>query len=328
MKPNGWRLSAQLVFVALFVLVGAALSFAQDFPSKPINLTVTFAPGGTLDVSTRMLALKAEKFLGQPVIVSNVGGGAGSVALGQIAKKRADGYDLTSCTSTGLIRIPQLRAVPYGHQDFVPIMHFAAVQSGLVVKSDSPFKTLKDLVEHARKNPGKVNYATSGAGSPMHMAMEFIAEKEGIKWVHVPYAGGAPGLTALLGGHVTAMSDSTEWLPHVKEGSLRLLATHGEKRMSSFPNVPTLRDLGYDFINETVFMIAAPKGTPPAAVKKLDEAFHQAMDDPEFVKTIRTIEFEVAYRNSADTQTYLQDAYNRFGEMIKKLNLQKEPESK
>jgi tripartite-type tricarboxylate transporter receptor subunit TctC len=134
-------------------------------------------------------------------------------------------------------------------------MHYAAVESGVVVKADSPYKTFKDLIEYARKNPGKVNYATSGAGSPMHMAMEFVADKEKIKWVHVPYAGGAPGLAAVLGGHVTAMSDSTEWLPHVKEGSLRLLVTHGEKRMKSFPNVPTLRDLGYDFINETVFML-------------------------------------------------------------------------
>jgi tripartite-type tricarboxylate transporter receptor subunit TctC len=328
MKQKGSRFFVTLVFVALLLVLGAAASFAQDYPTKPINVTVTFAPGGTLDVSTRILAIQAEKLLGQPLIINNVGGGGGSVALGQVAKKRADGYDITSCTSTGLIRIPQLRAVPYSLEDFVPIMHFAAVQTGLVVKSDSPFMTLKDLVEYARKNPGKVTYATSGAGSPMHIAMEFIADKEGIQWTHVPYAGGAPGLTAVLGGHVTAMSDSTEWLPYVKEGSLRLLATHGEKRMALFPNVPTLRDLGYDFINETVFMIAAPKGTPPAIVKKLDEAFHKAMNDPEFVKTIRTIEFEVAYRNSADTQKYLEDAYNRFGVMIKKLNIQKEPESK
>jgi tripartite-type tricarboxylate transporter receptor subunit TctC len=179
-------------------------------------------------------------------------------------------------------------------------------------------------VEFAKKNPGKVTYATSGAGSPMHMAMEFVAMKEGLKWTHVPQTGGAPGLTAVLGGHVTAMSDSTEWLPHVQEGSLRLLATHGEKRMKSFPNVPTFRELGYDFINETVFMIAAPKGTPAPVIKKLDESFHKAMDDPQFVQTIANIEFAVSYRNSADTKKYLDDAYARFGEMIKKLGIQKE----
>ena len=277
----------------LLLILVPVFAFAQQYPTKPVNLIVTFAPGGTLDASTRMLAVKAEKFLGQPLVVSNVGGGAGSVALGQVVKKRPDGYDITSCTSTGIIRLPQLRSVPYSPEDFIPIMHFAAVQSGVVVKSDSPYKTFSDLVEYARKNPGKANYATSGVGSPMHMAMEFVADKEKIQWTHVPYAGGAPGLAAVLGGHVTAMSDSTEWLPHVKEGSLRLLVTHGEKRMKSLPNVPTMRELGYDFINETVFMIAAPKGTPAPVIKKLDEALHKGMEDPEFVNTIAAMEFDV-----------------------------------
>ena len=326
MKTHGMRIVNGFICGFLLVLI-PVVSFGQDFPTKPVNLIVTFAPGGTLDTSTRMLAAKAEKFLGQPVIVSNVGGGGGSVALAQVATKNPDGYTITSCTSTGLIRIPQLRDVPYGPADFIPVMHFCSVQSGVVVKSDSPYKTFKDLIEFARKNPGKVTYATSGAGSPMHMAMEFVAIREGIKWTHVPQTGGAPGLTAVLGGHVTAMSDSTEWLPHVKEGSLRLLVTHGEARMKIFPDVPTLRDLGYDFINETVFMIAAPKGTPAPVIKKLDESFRKAMDDPQFVQTISNIAFEVSYRNSEDTKKYLDDAYIRFGEMIKNLGL-KEPEKK
>ncbi len=319
-RYSGWT----VLLCGLILILAVDLSLAQPYPTKPVNLIVTFAPGGTLDASTRILAAKAEKFLGQPLIVSNVGGGAGSVALGQVAKKRPDGYDIASCTSTGLIRIPQLRAVPYSPDDFIPVMHFAAVQSGVVVKSDSPYKSFKDLVEYAKKNPGKVNYATSGVGSPMHISMEYVADKEKIQWTHVPYSGGAPGLAAVLGGHVTAMSDSTEWLPHVQEGSLRLLVTHGERRMKIFPNVPTLRDLGYDFINETVFMIAAPKGTPAPVIKKLDESFHKAMDDPEFIKTIASIEFDVAYRNSEDLKKYLDDAYGRFTVMIKKLNITKE----
>jgi len=323
MKAKRSKVVSAVVLGFLFVLV-PVFSFAQDFPTKPVNVIVTFAPGGTLDVATRILATKAEKFLGQAVMVSNVGGGGGSVALAQVATKKPDGYEITSCTSTGLIRIPQLRAVPYGPEDFIPVMHYAAVESGVVVKSDSPYKTFKDLVEFARMNPGKVTYATSGAGSPMHMAMEFVAMKENIKWTHVPQTGGAPGLTAVLGGHVTAMSDSTEWLPHVKEGSLRLLATHGEKRMKNFPNVPTFRDLGYDFINETVFMIAAPKGTPGPVINKLDDSFHKAMDDPKFIETIANIEFAVSYRNSADTKKYLDDASARFAEMIKKMGIQKE----
>jgi len=323
MKPKR-STNVSVMVLGLFFVLFPVFSLAQDYPTKPVNVIVTFAPGGTLDAATRILATKAEKFLGQPVIVSNVGGGGGSVALAQVATTKPDSYEITSCTSTGLIRIPQLRAVPYGPDDFIPVMHYAAVESGVVVKSDSPYKTFKELVEFAKQNPGKMTYATSGAGSPMHMAMEFVAMKEGLKWTHVPQTGGAPGLAAVLGGHVMAMSDSTEGVPHVKEGSLRLLATHVEKRMKSFPNVPTFRELGYDFINETVFMMAAPKGTPAPVIKKLDDSFHKAMDDPQFVQTIANIEFAVSYRNSADTKKYLEDAHARFAEMIKKLGIQKE----
>lgn len=324
MKVNRSKTFKMIFFCALLVALVPAFCSGEEYPTKPINLIVTFAPGGTLDTGARILAAKAEKILGQTIMVSNVGGGGGSVALGQVATKAPDGYNITCTTSTGLIRIPQLRKVPYGLDDFIPIMHFAAVQTGVVVKADSSFKTFKDLTEYAKKNPGAVTYATSGAGNPMHISMEYVAEKEGLKWTHVPFTGGAPGLAAVLGGHVTAMSDSTEWLPHVKDGKLRLLVTHGEKRMRSFPNIPTLRDLGYDFINETVFMIAAPKGTPAAIISKLDNAFQKAMEDPQFIKTLTDMEFDISYRNASDTKKYLDVAHTRFAEMIKKLGIKQE----
>jgi len=326
MNTNRSKVFTSFFFFALLIAIVPAFCFGQEYPTKPINLIVTFAPGGTLDTGARILAAEAEKILGQPVIVSNVGGGGGSVALGQVATKAPDGYNITCCTSSGLIRIPQLRKVSYGPDDFIPIMHFAAVQTGTVVKADSPYNTFKDLVEYAKKNPGAVTYATSGAGTPMHIAMEYVAEQDGIKWTHVPFTGGAPSLAAVLGGHVTAMSDSTEWVPYVKEGKLRLLVTHGEKRMRSFPDVPTLRELGYDFINEAVFMIAAPKGTPEAIINKLDNAFKKAMEDPQFIKTLTAMEFEISYRNPADTKKFLDIAYVRFAEMIKKLGIKQEQE--
>ena len=273
-------------------------------------------------------ASKAEKFLGQPILVTNNGAGGGSVALGIVKNYKPDGYNLAGCTSTGLVRIPQFRTVPYSLDDFIPIMHYAAPQTGLVVRSDSPWKTVKELVDYAKKNPDKVTYSTTGVGSPMHLAMEFIAKQEGIRWTHVPYPGSAPAMTALLGGHVTAQSGDAIWIPHVKEGSLRLLATHGEIRMKTFPNVPTFREVGYDFINETVFMMAAPKGTPMPIVKKLEDAFHRAMEDPEFIQTMAKLELEITYRNSEDTKKYLEEAYVRLGKMIQELKLPKEVEKK
>jgi tripartite-type tricarboxylate transporter receptor subunit TctC len=281
-----------------------------------------------MDISTRVLSSKAEKFLGQPFLISNNGGGGGSVALGIVAKERSDGYYLAGCTSTGLIRIPQFRPVPYKLEDFVPIMHFGAPQTGVVVKADSPFRTFKDLVEYSKRNSGKVTYSSTGVGSPMHLAMEYVAKQEGIQWTHVPYPGSTPALTALMGGHVTAQSGSTEWIPQIRAGEVRLLATHGEKRMKIFPDVPTFRELGYDFINETVFMVAAPTGTPSPIVKRLEEAFHKAMDDPEFIQLMEKMEIEITYRNSEDTKKYLEEAYARLGKMIIELKIPKEPEKK
>lgn len=324
MKRKGW----EIIFLSGIIFLIPILSSAQPYPTKPINILVGFAPGGTMDISTRVLSSKAEKFLGQPFLISNNGGGGGSVALGIVAKERSDGYYLAGCTSTGLIRIPQFRPVPYKLEDFVPIMHFGAPQTGVVVKADSPFRTFKDLVEYAKKNPGKVTYSSTGVGSPMHLAMEYVAKQEGIQWTHVPYPGSTPALTALMGGHVTAQSGSTEWIPQIRAGEVRLLATHGEKRMKIFPDVPTFRELGYDFINETVFMVAAPKGTPSPIVKKLEEAFHQAMDDPEFIQLMEKMEIEITYRNSEDTKKYLEEAYARLGKMIIELKIPKEPEKK
>jgi len=328
MKRKGHGVKEIFVLSGLVLFLIPGLLFAQEFPTKPINMMVTFAAGGVTDVPTRVLVMKAEKFLGQPILVSNNGAGGGSVAMTILAKEKPDGYRLASLTSTVLIRVPQFRTVPYKLDDFVPIMHFGSTQTGLVVKANSPWKTLKEFADYAKKNPDKITCSIAGIGLPQHLAMLYLAKQEGIKWTYVPYPGGAPAFTAFLGGHVDVFSGGTVWMPHVKEGSLRLLATHGETRMKAFPNVPTFRELGYDVVNETVLMIAAPKGTPPAIVKKLDEAFRKSMDDPDFVRAMENMESEVYYRNSEDTKKYLEEAYVRIGKMIKEFNIPKESEKK
>lgn len=310
------------VLAAIGGLGLSGLSAAADqYPTKPINVLVAFSAGGVVDISSRALTHAAEKYLGQPFIFSYNGGGGGTVAIGIVAKEKPDGYNLVAGTATGLVRIPQFRPVPYKLGDIVPVMSYCVTQSGIAVRSDSPYKTLKDLVQYARKNPGKVTYSTTGVGSPMHLAMVFIAKKEHISWTHVPYPGSMPSVTALLGGQVTATSASTEWAPFVKAGKLRLLAIQGEKRMKMFPNVPTMRELGYDFINDTIFLIGAPKGTPDEIVKKLDDALHKSMSDPTFIDSLARIEHEPFYRGSQETQKYLQEAWVRYGEMIKDIEM-------
>ena len=319
------------VLACLLTIASVSSVWSQPaYPSKMIDLLIGYAPGATGDLTERMLASKAEKILGQPFIITNNGGGAGGVAVTLTSKKAADGYSLLGTGSTALVRVSQFTTVPYKWDDVTPIMHFAApVLTSLVVKSDSPWKTLKELVDYARKNPGKVSYSTLGVGSPMHMAMEYIAKQEGgIKWVHVPYQGTMPAFMALLGGHVSVQLGSGECVPYVKDGTLRLLANVGERRVKTFPDVPTLKELGYDYFNETVFLFAAPKGTPQPIIDKLDATFRQAMADPEFIALVTKLEFEPVYRNSADTRKYLQDAYVRIGRLIQDLKMPIAPAEK
>ena len=326
MRGKGWK--GKIIFLfGIFLFCSPTFSFSQDFPTKPINLLIASAPGIPSEVCTRLLANAAEKFMGQVIIISNNSGGGGSVGAGIVAKQKPDGYYLLGTTSTVLIRIPQFRTVPYRLEDFVPIMHFGAPESGLAVRADSPWKTLKEFVEYAKKNPGKITYGTVGVGLPMHLAMEYIAKQEGgIQWTHVPYT--TDPSIGLLGGHITACSSGTQWIPHVKAGTLRLLATFGETRMKTFPEIPTLPELGYDFINETVMLVAAPNGTPVSIVKKLDDGFRKAMDDPEFVRRMEMLEYSINYRNSKDTKKYLEEAYVRLGKMIKELKISTEAEKK
>lgn len=321
-RQKRWKVGGTVFVCGLFLFMALPLSLpAQPYPTKSISILVTFVPGGNLDTVTRVIGSKAEKTLGQPISVENNGAGGGSVGLGIIARAKPDGYRLVGCTSIGIIGIPQYRAVTYSLEDFVPIMQFGAAESGLAVRSDAPFKTLTELVEYARRNPDKVTYATFGIGTTTHLSMEYIAKKEGIRWTHVPMQGSAAAVTALLGGHITAISVDTTWAPHVREGTLRLLGTHGEKRMKSFPDVPTFRELGYDYINPTVFMYAAPKGTPQPIVNKLDEAFHRAMDGPDFAKVMAQLELPVHYRNSEQTKKFLQEQYVLLGKMIRDFNI-------
>jgi len=327
MKSKGHNIRRMVLFLASLFLMPAVL-FAQDFPRRPVNILVSLAPGGITDGTIRLLANKAEKFLGQPIVITNNGGGGGSVAYGIIAKEKPDGYHLLGGPSTPVARMPHFRTVPYKFEDFTFVMHCGAPITGLVVRAESPWKTLKDFVEYTKKNPWKMTYATLGIGSPHHMAMEYIAKKEEMQWTMVPYPGGAPAVTALLGGHVGAFSGGTVWIPHVKEGTLRLLATYGEKRMKTFPQVPTLRELGYEYIDETVILITAPKGTPPAIVKKLDDAFRKVIDDPEFIGYLEKTETQPSYRNSEDTKKYLEEAYHRIGKMVIELKIPREEEKK
>jgi tripartite-type tricarboxylate transporter receptor subunit TctC len=321
-EQKAWKI-VTTIFVVLLLLWAPAMSVAQEYPTKPINLTVGVGTGGTVDISSRLLAARAEKLLGQPIVITNNGGGAGSVALGILAKAKPDGYSLVTSPQAPLVEVPHLRPVPYKFDDIIPVMQYAEPESGVVVRADSPFKTFKDLVEFARKNPGKVTYTTTSTSTPHALAMIYVGKHEKIQWSAIPVPSGDPNMP-LLGGHVTAFTGSTSWKRYVDTGQFRPLVVQGEKRMKAFPDVPTLKELGYDFVTLSFYVLWTVKGTPAPIVKKLEDAFHKATEDPEFVAYMKKAEMPIGYRNSEGTKKHLQEAYERFGKMIVELQIPRE----
>jgi tripartite-type tricarboxylate transporter receptor subunit TctC len=300
-------------------------AFGQEkYPVKPINFLIGFPAGGTTDVCARPLVNAASKTLGQPIVVVNKPGGASAVAVATLKNEKPDGYTI-GILGSGAVLSQHMRKVPYDTaKDFTPIMQYAVYLYGLVVQSDSPWKTFKEFIEYARNNPGKIRYSTAGPGSPQHLVMERLALKEKVKWTHIPFPGGGPAVTALLGGHVEATSQTTEWKAHVESGRLRLLAVYGEKRMIDFPNVPTLLELGYDISAASLISIAGPKGISPQIVEILHGAFKKAMEDPDFIKASRQLDQPQIYRSPEDLGKHLVKMNEEVGALVRSLGLREE----
>jgi tripartite-type tricarboxylate transporter receptor subunit TctC len=296
----------------------------EKYPTKPINFLIGYPAGGTTDVCARPLVAAAGKTLGQPIVVVNKPGGASAVAVATLKTEKPDGYTIGILPS-GAVLSQHMRKVPYNTaNDFTPIMQYAIYLYGLVVRADSPWNTFKEFIDYAKNNPGKIRYSTAGPGTPQHLVMERLALQEKIKWTHIPFEGGAPAVSALLGGHVEASSQTTEWKAHVEGGRLKLLTVYGEKRMNDFPNVPTLLELGYGISAPSLISIIGPKGLSPQIVESLHGAFKKAMEDPDFIKVGRQMDQPSFYRGPQDLAKYLVTMNEEVGTLIRSLGLRQE----
>ncbi len=258
---------------------------ADPFPTKPIQLVIPFAPGDT-DNMLRPFIEKMGEFLGQPVVLNYKPGAGGGVGAGFVATSKADGYTLVGTSPGSIVVVPLAnKDIKYTPESFTPIASLAEGGLMLVINSSSPWKNMKELVEHSKKNPGNVTFSSSGAMGITHLLAEIFAKEADLQWRHIPYQGSAPAITALLGGHV-AMA-STAIAPaqaHMKAGTLRPMAVFGDNRLKAFPDVPTLKELGYNVGSPTLYGISAPKGTPREVVdtlynaaKKVNEKYGDAI---------------------------------------------------
>ena len=300
-------------------------ALAQEaYPSKPITMIVPFPPGGVADIVGRPLASMMEKTLKHPIVVINRTGAGGAVGMAAVAHGPADGYTiLMGLSSISVFPVADRvngKQPAYELKDFSPIALVTADPTVLVVRADGPYKTLKDFVEAARANPGKINYSSAGVYSTLHVAMEIFANAAGVQLFHVPYQGGGPAVTALLGGQVQALaSGPAAAIGQIKGGKMRALASWSTERLALLPEIPTFKELGYDaefYIWSGVF---APAATPAPILGKLRQAVREAATSADFKVAMEKLSTPVSYLDAPEFQKYWERDARRLAAVIEKM---------
>jgi tripartite-type tricarboxylate transporter receptor subunit TctC len=312
-------------------LIGAVLlallvctAQAQPYPSRPITIIVPFPPGGIADITGRPFAAVMSRLLGQPVLVENKAGAGGAVGHAYAARAKPDGYSLMMALSS-IVIIPVAdevngRAPTYKMSDFTPIALVSADPTVLMVPAESPWKTLSDLVADAKANPGKISYSSSGLYGTTHTATEMFSQAAGIQLLHVPYNGGGPAMNAALAREVMFTIQSPGVAnPHVRSGKMRLLGSWGGKRVASLPEVPTMKEQGYDAEFYIWAALFAPAGLPQEIAARLRAVSRQVVQDPDFTRAMAGMNTPVDYRDGAEFQAFLDADSARLAGVIRKM---------
>lgn len=319
--PARRRLLATAVAAAGTALLGPLPARAAGYPDHAITFICPWPVGGTADQSMRALCQVASGVLGQAIVVENRAGASGMIGTKALSQARPDGYTI------GQIPISVTRFSQLGMLDFDPrseLTYLARTSGqtfGIAVLAGSRFKTLKDVVDYAQKNPGMVTYGHAGVGGATHVGMEQFALAAKVKFNAIAYKGGSAALQDLLGGQIDLLADSSSWAPLVESGKLRLLATWGAQRTPRFKDAPTLVELGYDVVVEAPNGIGAPKGLDPVAEQRLREAFRLAVASPEFKRIADRIDAPVMYLDGPQYRDYVAQVYDQETDLIRRLNL-------
>jgi tripartite-type tricarboxylate transporter receptor subunit TctC len=312
-------LAAALCALSLSALAPAAS--AQAFPNKPIRLVVPYAPGGATDIIGRAAAVELSRLLGQPVNVDNRPGAGGNVGAEFVARSAPDGYTLVVSPSSlhGITPFLYSKLNYDPNKDLKPVIVLGAFANVLVVNQNVKANSVKELIAEIKANPGKFSYASSGSGSTIHLSGEMFKAQTGLDIPHVPYKGSGPAITDLIGGQVQLMFDNIpSAITHIRSGKLKALATTGEARSKTLPELPTMRESGMsDYLSTAWFGIAAPAGTPPEIIAKLNAEGQKAVASPEFIRKMNEYGYDVVGGTPEKMAAMIQDELKRWGPLVK-----------
>ncbi|NEU30130.1 tripartite tricarboxylate transporter substrate binding protein [bacterium LRH843] len=296
---------------------------AIDFPKKPVTLIVPYSAGGGTDAVARSLASSVEAHLGQSVGVVNKTGGGGAVGMGEGANSKADGYTLTMVT-VELTMLPHLGLSPTTYEDFKPVAQFNFDPSSIAVAADAPYDTLEEFVAYAKEHPGKIRIGNGGTGANGHLAASAFEKSADVEFNHVPFDGSSPALTALLGGHVEAVSvQPPEALPYVQSGDMKILGIMTAERLDVLPDTPTFAEAGFDMGEVGVWRgVAVPKDTPDDVVAVLSEAFSKAAEEPAFIEFMENNGLGLKIQDANGFLKLMEDSNKLYSELIPSLDLQ------
>lgn len=310
----------KLALFALFTI--PVLAQAQEYPSRPITLIVPWNAGGSTDVIMRTVADVAGKKLGQPFVIDNKPGVTGTMGPGAMALgAKPDGYTIAQ-VSVPLVRQPFLAKTAWDPmKDFTYISNLMGYTMGVVAGTQTPFKSWNDVVTYAKAHPNEVSYASSGQYGTPHLAMEQLSSLAKIELNHVPYKGGPEANTAVAGGHTQLQANSATWKPLLDGGKARLLVVFSENRSKTWPDVPTLKELGYPLVVDSPLGIAGPKGMDPKIVAKLDAAFRAALDAPEVKKVMDDFAMFPSYKGPEEYRKFMADQQKQEKALLEKMGL-------
>ena len=293
-------------------------AFADDYPSKPIELSVPASAGGGTDALARVFAEVTKKDLPQPFVVNNKPGASGVIGMNDVLASRADGYKLCMVIAE-VTTLPNLGLAKFDYTKFEPIARLNADPAAITVRADAPWNTLEEFLADAKARPGEMKLGNAGSGSVYHLSAIGLEDKAGVKFNHVPFSGAAPAVVALLGGHIDALDVSpAEVGPHVLGGKLKMLGIMADARIPAFGNVPTFKERNIDLALGTWRGLAAPKGTPKPIIDLLRATARKASEDPNFKEGLNKLNLGYAYLDAPAFAQAMQRDHEYFGQLIQK----------